>query len=88
VTLQEAIEQIEKQNSEQTIWIDSSKKWSADSTVFIAEEKEDGGAPSIVPSTHEYFLEVFLVSELVQNLKLENSKQIVERVIFYAENDV
>ncbi|MCG7533376.1 hypothetical protein [Pseudoalteromonas sp. OOF1S-7] len=87
MTLLEALEQVEKLNSDATIWIDCSQEWSADSFVAIAEERVEGGAPDDVPSTYEYFLEVFLVSELIHDLNLESCEQVIEYIISYAEND-
>ena len=83
----EAINSLESLDSDATIWIDGCETWSANSTVNIAVEKQSGGAPESVPKSHEYFLEVFVVLELVESLGGLSSKELVNRVLDYAIND-
>ena len=85
--LLEAIEQIESLNSNATIWIEHSKSWSPQSLVLVAEESEDGGSPEKIPASYEYFLEVFIVADFVNDLAIQNKEAIAERVIHYAIND-
>ncbi|CAH1578465.1 hypothetical protein THF1C08_200053 [Vibrio jasicida] len=60
-----------------TIYIDSA--WSPDSRVLLCAEPEDGSSPE----GYDYFLEVFILQELFENVP----EITVERVIKYAQVD-
>ena len=85
--LVDVIDEIKSLNSEATIWIESSKKHSANSVVQVADEKETGGKPDTVSESFEYFLEVFIVSELVDDLSHLQGEALVNRIIDYAVDD-
>jgi len=88
MNLQTALDQIDDLDTDSTIWIDSTIEWSSDSTVILAVEMEEGGAPEWVPKHFEYFLEVFTTADLIHALKnLNDGSFSVERVIYYAVND-
>ena len=88
MNLQAALDKIDDLDTDSTIWIDGTTEWSSDSTVVLAVEKEEGGAPESVPKHFEYFLEVFTTADLIHDLKNSGSNSFsVDRVIYYAVND-
>ena len=86
--LQYLIERINEVDSDATVWIDGSNFWSVDSRVSIAIECDEGGPPDTVPSGFEYFLEVFIIQELVEDLpKSQSYIELTQRIIDYARDD-
>lgn len=90
--LKEAIYQLKTLEPEHTIWIEKGKKWEANSSVVVLPEKDQGGPPDDL-SGFEYFLEVFIAKEFIEDyLKGQelNDRNIIEstnRIIRYAIND-
>ena len=88
----QAIESIFDHEDDNTIWIDSINEITLDSLVVIAPEKDSGGPPPDAQH-YSYFLEVFLIKEIVADItggSIINKNQlelITERVIQYAIND-
>ncbi|SJN58882.1 hypothetical protein VR7878_03095 [Vibrio ruber DSM 16370] len=77
MTLNEIIQNIDAFDSEHTIYID--RDWNSDSEAIVCNEPSDGQAPE----GYEYFLEVFLVQEIMKDLGTSS----VDRIIAYAQND-
>jgi hypothetical protein len=77
MTLNEIIQNIDTFDPEHTIYID--EYWNPDSKAIVCYEPDDGHAPE----GYEYFLEVFLVQEVIEDLGSSS----VDRIIAYAQND-
>ncbi|GLR05147.1 MULTISPECIES: hypothetical protein [Vibrio] len=60
-----------------TIYIDSA--WSPESSILLCTEPEDGSSPE----GYDYFLEVFILQELFEDVP----EITVERIIKYAQDD-
>lgn len=80
MTLSEVIQNIANLDEEMTIYAKS--PWTLDSPAYVDFEPDDGSLPKGAENM-EYFLEVFIVNQL-----LEDSDQIdSQRIIEYAIND-
>ncbi|MGL6316970.1 hypothetical protein [Vibrio sp. WXL103] len=75
--LHEAVTRINELDPDMTIYIEP--PWSSNSRVTICNEPDSGESPD----GFEYFLEVFIVQDLFEDLPSLS----VERVIEYAQND-
>ncbi len=76
--LKYVIENIDTFDSDMTIYVDSS--WLPESIAMVCHEPDDGQ----VPEGFEYFLEVFLLQELIEDASIPIT---VERVIEFARDD-
>ncbi|MFI8035070.1 hypothetical protein ACH8I4_14470 [Acinetobacter sp. ABJ_C3_5] len=89
MNLLEALVQIEKYSEEETIY--SVKPWTLNSETIIMIEPDEGGLEFTVDGrVYSYFLEIFLVKELLSDLAAENGlspERKVLRIIQYAYND-
>ncbi|EKU55912.1 hypothetical protein ACINWC323_1353 [Acinetobacter sp. WC-323] len=89
MNLLEALVQIEKYSEEETIY--SAKPWILNSETIIMIEPDEGGLEFTVDGrVYSYFLEIFLVKELLSDLAAENGLSLegkVLRIIQYAYND-
>ncbi|WP_256415086.1 hypothetical protein [Acinetobacter sp. 5862] len=89
MNLLEALVQIEKYSEEETIY--STKPWTLNSETIIMIEPDEGGLEFTVDGrVYSYFLEIFLVKELLSDLAAENCLSLegkVLRIIQYAYND-
>tara|TARA_R110002012_G_scaffold18201_3_gene67085 strand:+ start:1413 stop:1679 length:267 start_codon:yes stop_codon:yes gene_type:complete len=87
MNLLEIIEVLDEQDSHSTIWISSEYDWSANSNVIVALEPEDGSKPNSVGKKFEYFLEVFIAKEILEEFENKTPFEKTKRIIEYAVND-
>jgi hypothetical protein len=90
-TLLDVISELDEADREATIY--ASKPWTNESTALVAREPETGGLPPRARDLGlDYFLEVFIASEFLEdwiaNLNAKPSaEQKCHRLIGYAVND-
>lgn len=96
MTLENLISQINNYQDEQTVFAKKvGGQFSGQSEVILIELTEE---ELEVPTSEiaakkcpgfEYFLEIFLIKEIIEDFALnkENPEQVVNRIIYYAEND-
>ncbi|EIA1343250.1 hypothetical protein K6689_004256 [Vibrio parahaemolyticus] len=77
--LKYVVENLDIFDPDMTIYVDQS--WRPDSIAVVCYEPDDGQPPG----NYEYFLEVFLLQELIEDASMLTT---VERVIEFARNDV
>lgn len=81
--LYEIIKNIDSYNIEDTIYAE--EPWNLYSSSLVINEDEQGAQMN---SSKKYFLEVFLVKELLEDLSSELSlEEKCNRIIYYAIND-
>jgi hypothetical protein len=83
MTLLEVLRELDRQDPDATIWIQSGVPWSAESRVVVAREPDNDGSPN---PGFEYFLEISIILETFGELHLD-PEQLAQRVIHYAKFD-
>jgi len=90
-TLLELVKSIDRENDEDTIY--AKKPWTAESPVLVARDPSSGGTPARARSLQcEYFLEVFIAREFLEDLRNASDDPIAvealcDRLIYYAMYD-
>lgn len=83
----EAIEKLNILDSEATIWVKTGEAWDKNAEVVVAVEDESGINPVFDGIKYNYFLEVFIVSEITESIPEATIFDKTNRVIQYAIND-
>lgn len=86
MTLIEVINGIKSLDGELTLYL--KPPFNLNSICYIAMEPEDSHLPDLaIENGAKYFLEVFLVQELCEDLSEMKLEQKTQRIIDYVEND-
>lgn len=88
MTLIEIISNINSFDEDHTIYV--SRPWSSTANAVVCQEPEDGTLPTNAIGM-EYFIEVFLLIEFLEDWKERKGKtleEVCDRIINYAENDI
>lgn len=84
MTLLDIISELETLNLDKTIY--AVKPWSLESKAVLIDE--DGELTKYIDGImYEYFLEVFIASEIQEDLSSLTNQALCHKVILYAEND-
>ena len=84
--LRDVVERIEDFDDDLTIY--ASPDWTPDSLVIVASEPETGAPPpEAVAAGMRYFLEIFLVKEVLDGLEQLDLDGKTKRLIRYATDD-
>ena len=83
----EAIEKLNILDAEATIWVKAGEAWDKNAEVMVALEDESGITPVFDGIKYNYFLEVFIASEIIESMPKATIFDKTNRVIQYAVND-
>ena len=83
----EAIEKLNTLDVEATIWVKAGEAWNKNAEVMVALEDESGINPIFNGIKYNYFLEEFIVSEIIESMPKATIFDKTNRVIQYAIND-
>lgn len=86
LTLRDVVERIDSFDDDLTVY--AAPEWTPDSSVIVAREPDSGGVPAEAASSGmQYFLEIFIVKEVLEGLKALDLEAKVRRLIRYAITD-